>query len=241
VGRGGPEAAVLGSVGCCTAKLKRSYPFPLLETPEELASHLGWTGEVNKDLFTYQSARMTREELDRKYRYRTAILSLDITGFTVSCIYGDEAEAFMRILDVQKVCLPVLREYDATLTRAFADDLVALFRDAGRALDAAFEIHRRGALFNELHAPRDLPRECCIGIGIGYGCVYAIGPNRAMVDEMNRSSKLGEDIARGSETLVTENAFSALEGRVDVLFESVTHDRMPFPYYRAFPADVSIT
>ena len=221
-----------------TANMKRSYPFPLLERPEELASHDGWTGEAYRDLLAYQSGEMTRDELDRKYRYRTAILSLDITGFTVSCIYGDEAEAFMRILDVQKVCLPVLREYDATLIRAFADDLVALFRDAGRALDAAFEIHRRVALFNEQHAPRDLPPECCIGIG--YGRVYAIGPNRAMGDEMNRSSMLGEDIARGSETLVTENAFSALEGRVDVLFESVTHDDMPFPYYRALPADVSI-
>jgi class 3 adenylate cyclase len=74
-------------------------------------------------------------------------------------------------------------------------------------------------------------------VGIGYGEVYAFGPNRAMGDEMNRSSKLGEDIARGGETLITENVYEALRGRMDVVLEPVTGDDMLFRYYRAVPAN----
>jgi hypothetical protein len=65
--------------------------------------------------------------------------------------------------------------------------------------------------------------------------VYAIGPNLAMGDEMNRASKLGEDTARGNETLVTSNAYFALRSRPDVLFEQVASDDQLFPYYRASP------
>ena len=56
-----------------------------------------------------------------------------------------------------------------------------------------------------------------------------------MGDEMNRASKLGEDTARGTETLVTANFYEALRGRANVTFEPLAHDDMLFPYYRAVP------
>ena len=65
--------------------------------------------------------------------------------------------------------------------------------------------------------------------------MYAIGPNLAMGDEMNRASRLGEDTARGNETLVTSNAYFALRSRSDVQFEQLASDDQLFPYYRALP------
>ena len=127
----------------------------------------------------------------------------------------------------RRVCVPVLHEHDATLVRAFADDLVALFDEPGQALDAAFEIHRRIALFNHSTHASEKPAQACIGIG--YGDVYAIGPNLAMGDEMNRASKLGEDTARGNETLVTANVYFALRNRSDVLFEQLAQRRPVVP------------
>jgi hypothetical protein len=62
--------------------------------------------------------------------------------------------------------------------------------------------------------------------------VYAIGPNRAMGDEMNRTSKLGEDMVRGGETLLTESARDAIADRDDVRFERQTADDVPFPHHR---------
>jgi hypothetical protein len=50
---------------------------------------------------------------------------------------------------------------------------------------------------------------------------------------MNRASKLGEDIARGQETLVTENVFQALRHRDEIDFEKQDADDLLFSFYRA--------
>jgi adenylate cyclase len=210
---------------------KPLFPFPLLDAPEALANCNGWSEEVYRDLMALQQGSLSHEALDQKYLYRKAILTLDFTGFTLQAMNGRPAHALLRILDAQRVCVPVLHEHDATLVRAFADDLVGLFDEPGRALDAAFEIHRRIALFNHSTHASEKPAQACIGIG--YGDVYAIGPNLAMGDEMNRASKLGEDTARGNETLVTANVYFALRNRSDVLFEQLASDDQLFPYYRA--------
>ena len=215
--------------------MKAPLPFPLLDAPEALADCNGWSEEVYRDLMAMQQGALSPEELDRKYLYRKAILMLDFTGFTVQAMNGRQMQALLRILDAQRVCVPVLHEHGASLVRAFADDLVGLFDDPGRALDAAFEIHRRIAVFNHSAHASERPAQACIGIG--YGDVYAIGPNLAMGDEMNRASKLGEDTARGSETLVTANVYFALRQRSEVLFEPLASDDQFFPYYRASPHD----
>ena len=49
---------------------------------------------------------------------------------------------------------------------------------------------------------------------------------------MNRASKLGEDIARGSETLITENMYEAVAGREDLVFERQDQDDLLFPFYK---------
>jgi class 3 adenylate cyclase len=212
---------------------RSKLPFPLLDSPEHLANCNGWTEEVYRDLLALQEGAITHEQLDAKYLYRRAILTLDLTGFTVAAMNGRPLDSLLRILDAQKVCVPVFHEHGAALVRAFADDLVALFEDPGQALDAAFEIHRRIHSFNHSgHAAEKPPLAC---IGVGYGDVYAIGPNLAMGDEMNRASKLGEDTARGNETLVTSNVYFALRHRSDVLFEQLASDDQLFPYYRASP------
>jgi hypothetical protein len=67
--------------------------------------------------------------------------------------------------------------------------------------------------------------------------VFAIGPNLAQGDEMNRASKLGEDIARANETLITERVHAVVSGRRDVMFEPQSHDDQLFPFYRATKID----
>ena len=210
---------------------KPHFPYPLLEAPEHLATFNGWTEEVYRDLLALQGGALTVQDMDAKYMYQAAILTLDLTGFTVQAMKQPQLNALLRILDAQKVCIPALQEHGATLVRAFADDLVALFDDPGHAVDAAFEVHRRVQAFNHSGLSSETPPLACIGIG--YGDVYRIGPNLSMGDEMNRAAKLGEDIARGNETLVTSSVYRALRHRSDVLFEQLASDDQLFPYYRA--------
>ena len=208
-----------------------SFPHPLLDDASTLASFQGWTEEVYADFLRLQSGELSEAEFNEKYHWERAILVMDMTGFTNAAMHRGEIHSLLRIVDAQKVVIPVLQEFGAQLIRCFADDVIALFEDPNHALDASFEIHRRIEVFNDSPLSSDHPTRCCAGIG--FGTVFAIGPNLAQGDEMNRAAKLGEDIARANETLLTENAFSATGHRNDVHFEKQDSDDQLFPFYRA--------
>ena len=206
------------------------YPHRLLGDVDTLASFKGWSKEVYRDFFRLQGGEIDESEFRAKYARERAILSIDMTGFTVSAVKLGELQSLTRILDAQRVTIPVLQDHGADLIRCFADDIVALFEEPGTAIDAALEIHRRVRQFNASALASEHPTLCCAGVG--YGQVLAIGPNLAQGDEMNRASKLGEDIARGSETLVTERVHAVVAAREDVVFERQSHDDLLFPFYR---------
>lgn len=207
-----------------------TYPHRLLDDIEALASYKGWSRDVYEDFFRLRRGEITETEFTAKYRHQRAILAIDMTGFTLSALQVGEIHSLTRIFDAQRVVIPVLQDYGAELIRCFADDIVALYREAGTAIDAALEAHRRIRTFNASPLASANPTLCCAGIG--YGDVLAIGPNLAQGDEMNRASKLGEDIARGNETLITERAYAAVATRDDIVFERQDQDDLLFPFYR---------
>lgn len=205
---------------------------PILDDPLRLANLQGWSEEVYSDFLALQNGQFSKAAFRDKYLVTRAILDLDMTGFTQMSIQEGQIESLLRIFDTQKVAIPVLEKHKAILTRAFADDLVALFEDVNHAFDAALQIHHAVARSNKARGIKS-PTECCIGIG--FGQVYAIGPNLAQGREMNLASKLGEDIARGGETLVTEQAHAALADRDDICFERQIHDDLNVVFYKAMP------
>lgn len=211
--------------------MEEKIDFELPTDPRELARYGGWSEEVYRDMLAVENKQMSEAEFDEKYLSEKAILVLDLTGFTETAINEGAVHSFLRILDARRLCLPVLKDQQAEFVRVFADDIVALFATAEHALDAALEIHRRTASDAWRQDEQVRHASCCIGLG--YGPVYGIGSNLAMGDEMNRTSKLGEDIARGGETLVSEGAYQALRSRGDVAFEEQKTDDRPFPYYSA--------
>ncbi len=206
------------------------YPYPLLDDPFALASFKGWSKEVYEDFFRLRAGDISEVAFCDKYSRERAILDIDMTGFTLSALEVGEINSLTRIFDAQRVLLPVLQDFGAELIRCFADDVVALFQDPGIAVDAALEIHRRIRQFNASPLASAHPTICCAGIG--FGSVFAIGPNLAQGDEMNRAAKLGEDIARGNETLVTERAYEAIKSRNDLAFELQEQDDLQFPFFR---------
>jgi len=124
-------------------------------------------------------------------------------------------------------------QYEVTIMH---DDAAFLYDVKGLARVAAFEHfllclerYRHAGPFDGLALEH--PTECCVGIG--YGEIFAIGPNLAQGDEMNQASKLGEDIARANETLLTERTFEALRERRDIRFQRQSNDDQLFPFYSA--------
>lgn len=211
--------------------MAKKFPHELMVSPRELAAYRGWSEDVYSDFLALRHGTLPAAAFHHKYTYKRTILSLDMTGFTSSAMNMGELESLLRILDAQRVCIPVLKDFGADLIRCFADDIVAIFDDPDSAINAAFEMHHRIDLFNNSEQASNFPTQC--SIGIGHGKMFAIGPNLAQGDEMNRASKLGEDIARANETLLTENAFRALHKRTDIRFDLQSKDDQLFPFYRA--------
>ncbi len=215
--------------------MTRPFPWPLLEDPVALARCRGWSETVYRDLLALQRGELEEAEFLDRHIWTKAVLVLDMTDFTSVAITAGDLDSLLRILDAQKVIVPALQAHGAELVHCFADDVFALFADPESALDAALEIQRRIARFNASDAASDNPTLCCIGIG--YGQLLRIGPDQAQGAEMNRASKLGEELARGREILVTENVHAALPARDDVTFTHHKVDDHPFPFYEVGYAD----
>ena len=208
-----------------------TFPHRLLDDPRTLAEFEGWSADVYRDFFKLQRGEMDEAAFRQKYHRDRAILSIDMTGYTASAMQYGELQSLLRIMNAQRVVIPVLQDLGAELIRCFADDIVALFHEPNAAIDAAFEIHERIRVFNASPLAGENPTSCCVGIG--FGRLFAIGPNLAQGDEMNQASKLGEDIARANETLVTERAYAEMADRNDIQFERQDQDDQLFPFYRA--------
>jgi class 3 adenylate cyclase len=208
-----------------------SEPAEMLHEPASLARLGMWAESVYRDLLEVERSQLDEKTFRGTYLYRTAILVLDVAGFSRMCEKLGEVRAFRNILNVHRVSEPALRSYQATLVRAFADDLVALFKDPLDALNAAFEIQRRMASFNSSR-PEDLAVQCCFGIG--YGDVFEIGPNSAMGNEMNYTSKLGESIAGPGEILLTESAYDAMPEETKAAFEEKRNEASELTYFRHY-------
>ena len=211
----------------------QSFIYPLLERPDELARLGNWSAEFYQDLLAFQQGRLSEEAVRRKYCHTVAIMQLDMTGMTSSAVRNGPLVGLLRVLDAQKVCVPVLQGQGAGHIRAFADDLTATFSTPAQALDAALEIHRRMEALNAAQPDPERRVSCCIGLG--FGEVFAVGLDKAMGNEMYFASKLGEDTAKAGETLITEAFQREVSHRADCRFERRTSEELPFPYFRVVP------
>ena len=75
------------------------YPHRLLEDIDTLASFRGWSKEVYEDFFRLQRGEIDESEFRNKYSRERAILSIDMTGFTLSTVKLGEMQSLTRILD----------------------------------------------------------------------------------------------------------------------------------------------
>jgi adenylate cyclase len=104
------------------------------------------------------------------------------------------------------------------ILRREADNVFAVFPHPRDAVECIVQV------FEELRAVNEaLPQEeeMFVSAGIGFGTVLAIGEDDVYGDEMNLASKLGEDLARPEEVLLTPAAHAALADTDGFTFEEV--------------------
>lgn len=178
---------------------------PGLPADENLLGHISRYLEQRID-------PVSRErELWSAYGTTVAAMVLDSSGFSrVSASHGI-VHCLARLVELRVICALALRSHNCMRLQYEADNVFAIFPSVADAISGAMamhlEVHRAGLMLTE----RERFRVC---IGIGYGrMLYAGNPEGFFSRELNFASKLGEDVAEGDETLLTENAWRHAPGK----------------------------
>jgi class 3 adenylate cyclase len=175
-------------------------------------------------------ADLDRRALPRLFRKR-AVVFTDMADFTLRTA-RDGILHFMMLFDHTLEALsPVVRRAGGEILKVEADSLLLRFDDPAaacrgvQAMESALARHNRRLPENE---------RVCFSYGIGFGDVLDLEGDMFGL-EVNLASKLGEDLARPGEALLTPAAAAALDRatlkRV-VAYRVVTFGRTAVPVCR---------
>lgn len=141
------------------------------------------------------------DEIRTRFSHKQAVLITDMSGFSRTT-KSKGIIAFLALIQQQMdLCRPAIQKQGGKLLKVIGDDLFCQFPDASSALQAALAMQAACAEYNE---GRDEGDRVEIAIGIGYGDLLSVGSEDLFGDQVNKASKLGEDIAKPGEILVTE-------------------------------------
>jgi adenylate cyclase len=144
---------------------------------------------------------------------KRTILITDMSGFTLRTDKFGITHFLSLIYSMRELAAPVILEHNGFLLKTEADNLFILFRETASALRCAAALHTAAAMYNLDRNTDEQISFCC---GVGAGNILLIGDQDAFGAEINRAFKLGEDIARAGETLLTP------EAKEDALADSPT-------------------
>jgi class 3 adenylate cyclase len=136
---------------------------------------------------------------------------VDQDGFTRKMLDRGASHALHDIWKMRTELVPLIRAYGGEVFKIDADNLYVFFHRVEPAVNAAVASHRELA---RKEKRRSDPLR--VSIGIGFGPLYYVSSEDDYYGaEVNLASKLGEDIAFGGETLLTEAALAAIEEPVE--------------------------
>jgi class 3 adenylate cyclase len=158
-------------------------------------------------------------EIERRFRRPLAVLALDSSGFSRSVRAGGIIHFLALLERLGEVVRPLVARSGGRMLYSEADNLFAVFPSAASALRCA------EAILDDLdaaNAPLPESDQIFVAMGIGFGELLVVDDATPFGDEMNLACKLGEDLARRGEVLLTPGAYDALAT------ESANFERVSF-------------
>jgi adenylate cyclase len=148
-----------------------------------------------------------------------AVMFTDLSGFSRQVAKFGIIHFLQVIFEHKQLLLPVVEQHDGILLKIEADSFLILFKSPTRALECAIAMQRLCQSVNQRRTPEE---QIVLCVGVGHGKVLKIGATDVYGLEVNLASKLGEDIARGNEVLVTPAARAAVGELPGSTFEEYT-------------------
>jgi adenylate cyclase len=173
-----------------------------LPTAEQLFSRLRRRTRANADV-------LDREIEDQCVR-QTTIMMCDSSGFTRRTHQYGILHFLAVMTDVYDRVEPIVLKHGGTVISRGADNLLAIFDDSAKGVDAAIKMQRLLAKFNHGKTDRDQFQLC---MGFHHGSVLRV-KDGIFGDKVNIAAKVGEDLASAEEILVTGDVHKLLPARI---------------------------
>ncbi len=147
-----------------------------------------------------------------------AVMFTDLSGFSRGVEKFGIIHFLQTIYESERLLLPLIEDYDGVLLKVEGDSLLVIFRNVNKAVRCALNMQKTLKKYNEIQTEEEKILLC---VGIGFGRVLKIGDADVFGAEVNAASKLGEDMAKAKEILVTQAVRDNLTDSAGLKFEKI--------------------
>ena len=183
-------------------KKKAKISRKALPTAEQLFTRLRRRTNSNADTMDRDIENLCVRE--------TTVMMCDSSGFTRRTHQYGILHFLAVMTDVYDRVEPVVKKHGGTVISRGADNLLAVFDDTTKGVEAAIAMQRLLAAFNDGKTDRDQFQLC---MGFHHGNVLRL-KDGIFGDKVNIASKIGEDLASSEEILVTGEVAKRLPARI---------------------------
>jgi adenylate cyclase len=163
-----------------------------------------------------------REKIDQRiwdlFGETWCIMFTDLSGFSRGVEKFGIVHFLQTIFESERLLIPVIDDHDGILLKVEGDSFLVIFRNANKAIAASLAMQR---VLKEYNVDKPEEEKVLLCVGLGYGRVLKIGDSDVFGAEVNAASKLGEDIARAQEILVTESVKNEAISIPGIAFEQI--------------------
>lgn len=136
----------------------------------------------------------------RVFGEKWAVLYTDLSGFSRNVAEFGIVHFLQTIYESHRLLVPLIEKENGILLKTEGDSLIVMFRHVNDAIRCALAMQRCTQEYNKTRIDAEKVLLC---VGIGYGEMLRIGDVDIFGAEVNAACKLGEDVAKASEILVT--------------------------------------
>lgn len=151
---------------------------------------------------------------------KKAVLFSDIDGFT-SIVHERGIEYFLTLVyEAKEILRHMIYRYNARLVKIDGDSFIIVCDNVDNGIDMILEYRKR-------LSETDMTKNLSINWGVGYGDIIELESD-AFGLELNLSAKIGEDVGKNGQILLTSNAVKEIDNKK---YSLTKHNQFGFDYY----------
>lgn len=147
-----------------------------------------------------------------------SIMFTDLSGFSRMVEKFGIIHFLQTIYESKKLLFPIIENNDGFILKVEGDSFLVIFKEPNKALKASIEMQR---LLKEYNKNKEDEEKVLLCIGLGYGKILKVSNHDVFGSEVNAASKLGEDIAKAWEILVTDSFLQNIDEIDNIYFDKI--------------------